>query len=80
MKILASHDDAGNIRALAIPAEGLDGEMSIDPAPGEQVSELDIEFVAGEKRHEFVNDLLRNYRVERSSPEQNAARLVKKGH
>jgi hypothetical protein len=80
MKIFASHDDAGNIHAVAIPADELEGEMSVDPEPGEHVSELDIDVIAGEKRHEFLSDLMRNYRVERSSPKPDAARLVKKSH
>src|SRR5262245_34518785 len=80
MKIFATHDDAGNIHALAIPADEIEGGMSVDPEPGEQVSELDIDFVASEKRHEFLNDLMRNYRVERSSPKPDSTRLVKKSH
>ena len=79
MKIFASHDDAGNIHAVAIPADELEGgEMSIDAEPKSHVSELDIEVVAGEKRHEFLNDVMRNFRVERSSPKGGTARLVKK--
>jgi hypothetical protein len=81
MKIFTSHDDAGNIHAVAIPAGELEGgEMSLEPEPGGHVSELDIDVVAGEKRHEFLNDLMRNYRVERTSSKAAAARLVKKGH
>jgi hypothetical protein len=80
MKIIASHDDAGHIHAVAIPADEVEGEMSVDPEPGEQVSELDIDFVASEKRHEFLSDLMRNYRVERSSPKPDSAQLVRKSH
>jgi hypothetical protein len=79
MKIFASHDDAGNIHAVAIPADELEGEMSVDPEPGEHVSELDIDLIAGDKRHEFLSDLMRNYRVDRPS-KPDSARLVKKSH
>jgi hypothetical protein len=54
--------------------------MSVDPEPGEHVSELDVDFVADEKRHEFLTDVLRNYRVERVAAKGGpaTARLVRK--
>ena len=81
MKIYASHDNAGNIRALAIPAADVPGDLSFEPGPDEQVSAVEVDVVDGEKRREFLTDLMKNYRVERTASKaaaSAAARLIKK--
>jgi len=76
MRVHAVHDDAGNIRSLAIPSDEVEGgSMSVEPERGQRASEFDVEFVADERRQEFMNDLLRNHRVDRST---GTPRLVRK--
>ena len=76
MKLYAIHDEVGNIRGMAIPADEVKGgSMGLEAEPGQFVSQIDVDFVADEKRHDYMNDLSRNYQVDRS---KGAARLLKK--
>lgn len=76
MKIYATHDEAGNIVALGIPADDIkEGEVGMIAEPGQYVSEIEVDYTSDAQRHELLADLARNYRVERmASP----GRFVKK--
>jgi hypothetical protein len=78
MRIYATYDEAGNIVALAIPADDVkEGELGLVAEPGQYVSEIEVDDTADTQRHELLNDLARNYRVERSATR---TRFIKKSN
>jgi hypothetical protein len=66
MKVYAGYDEAGNILTLAIPTDEVkEGEMALDPEPGQYASEFEVHRPSGTTSHELMRDLFKNYRVER---------------
>jgi hypothetical protein len=84
MKIYVGYDKRGKILALAIPSDDAkDGEMGLDPEPGQYASEFEVDQGHHAQHHELLTDLFRNYRVEQSvtgaKGSSTPARLVKSG-
>jgi hypothetical protein len=84
MKIYVGYDKRGKILALAIPSDDTrDGELGLDPEPGQYASEFEVDQGHDRQRHELLVDLSQHYRVERSGKwakgSSTPARLVKSG-
>jgi hypothetical protein len=68
MKVFAVHDEAGNILGLAIPSEDAeDGEFGLVAEAGQYVTEIDVPDPSEKQRPHLLEDLARNYRVERAT-------------
>jgi len=84
MKIYVGYDKRGKIVALAIPsADVKEGEIGLDPEPGQYAGEFEVDQANDTQRHEVLIDLFQNYRVDRSVKAvkglSTPARLVKSG-
>jgi hypothetical protein len=67
MKVYASHDEAGNITGLAIPAKGIEeSDFSVESESGSFVVSIDVEDGDDTGREHVLKDLAENYRVDRS--------------
>jgi hypothetical protein len=66
MRILVTHDAAGNILSLAVPAPDAPGQLVVEPQAGELVSELDVPSVDQEQLHE-LSGIARDSRIDLAS-------------
>jgi hypothetical protein len=84
MKVYVGYDKRGKILALAIPSDDTkDGELGLDPEPGQYAGEFEVDQGQDRQRHELLVDLFQHYRVERSGKGTKGSstppRLVKSG-
>ena len=68
MKVFVVHDAKGTIKSYAIPAPELEGQLGIEPARGESVTEVEVsevdQIVDVRERLRHLDEVLRDRRVQ----------------
>ena len=82
MRVLIVHDEAGTIRSLAIPGEGLTGQLQLTPTEGLSVTEVDATHLPDvdpqqfleESYHQMLIRTIEQYKVEGAPSEPRLVR------